>query len=98
MMLLLATTVVAIVGFVILSTARLFQDYFQLEMHGIFFHGVGWFFTVAWIIAIAAIASLRRTGWSRTIGIVLLTSYLLGMASVALQFLIDIWSPMRFVP
>jgi hypothetical protein len=93
MLLWLATTVVAIAGFVILSTARIFQGHLQLEMSDIFSRGVGWFLTVAWVIATGAIVALRRSGWPRTIGIVLLTAYLLGMALIALQFLIDVWSP-----
>jgi hypothetical protein len=93
MLLWLATTVVTISGFVILSTARIFQDYLQLEMSEIFCRGAGWYLTVAWVFATGAILALRRSGWPRTIGMVLLTTYLLGMALVALQFLADARSP-----
>jgi hypothetical protein len=93
MLLWLAVTVVAVLGFVIFSTARLFQDVLELEMPDIFSPGAGWVYALAWIIATGAILAFGHGGWPRTIAIVLLTTYLVGMAMVALQFLITIWSP-----
>jgi hypothetical protein len=93
MLLRLAIMVVAICGYVILSTARLFEDHLDLKMPNVFSRGAGWFFAAAWILATAAVAVLRQGGWPRTIGIALITMYLLGMAAVALEFLITVWSP-----
>jgi hypothetical protein len=92
----LATTVVAVAGFVVLSTARIFVDYIGIRLSAVLFflHGRGWFVAVAWVIASGAILTLRCGGWTRTVGIVLLTTYLLGMLMILLQFLADVWSPM----
>ena len=89
----LATTVVAIAGFVILSTARIFEDYIDVQMPDTLSRGTGWLFAVAWIMATGAIVGLTRGGRTRKICIALLTVYLIAMALIALQFMASVWSP-----
>jgi hypothetical protein len=54
---------------------------------------MGWLFTVAWMMAIGAIAGLSRSGRTRKISIAVLALYLITMALIALQFLATVWSP-----
>lgn len=89
----IATSVIAIAAYGILSAARIFEEQVGLEMPSTFSRGTGWYLAIAWLIASGAVAVLRRGPVARFIGLAVLCAYFAGIVMLVLAFVSTIWSP-----